>query len=145
MLTLLSPLSLHLQPCIEKMLRVLGSYRAEVAWLAEFKSCSEFSTKLTPAMKKLQEDMSKCLKTREWTGPSNVSVRECVCVCHPRSVRQTQLFILFPTGLQHQQGQNHQSLGGGVAVPLHHAETLLLLHLHRSRLRHGRSRQSRLV
>lgn len=92
MLTLLSPLSLHLQPCIEKMLRVLGSYRAEVAWLAEFKSCSEFSTKLTPAMKKLQEDMSKCLKTREWTGPSNVSVRECVRVIQGLSVKLNSSF-----------------------------------------------------
>lgn len=38
------------------------------------------------------------------------------------------------TGVPHQQRRAHPSLAGGSAVPLHHGQTLLLLHPHRSHL-----------
>ena len=59
--------ALHLQPCVEKILRVLTSYNSALVRISGFQSCSELAKKVKPAVEKLHKDMSKCVKSlRGW-------------------------------------------------------------------------------
>ncbi|KAM3618073.1 uncharacterized protein V6R79_014917 [Siganus canaliculatus] len=51
-------------PCTEKMLSVLTSYNTAVERVSGFQSCSKFVSEVKPAMQKLHQDMTKCVKSR---------------------------------------------------------------------------------
>ncbi|KAK2897276.1 hypothetical protein Q8A73_013656 [Channa argus] len=50
--------------CIGKILDVLKSYNSAIERIAEFQSCSQYVTKVKPAMQKVHKDMSACVSRR---------------------------------------------------------------------------------
>ncbi|KAK9515197.1 hypothetical protein VZT92_025863 [Zoarces viviparus] len=54
--------------CLGKILNVLTRYISAVERVAGFQSCSEFVSKVKPAMQNLHKDMNKCVKTRTGTN-----------------------------------------------------------------------------
>uniref|UniRef100_A0A3P9MVB8 Pectinesterase inhibitor domain-containing protein n=1 Tax=Poecilia reticulata TaxID=8081 RepID=A0A3P9MVB8_POERE len=49
--------------CVEKILGVLTSYASAVERISAFESCSEFTSTVNPALKKLHRDMGKCVRS----------------------------------------------------------------------------------
>ncbi|KAK5609052.1 hypothetical protein CRENBAI_016929 [Crenichthys baileyi] len=49
--------------CVEKIFGVLMNYSSAVERISLFESCSEFTSTVKPALKKLQRDMSKCVRS----------------------------------------------------------------------------------
>lgn len=65
--------ALRPQPCLEKMLKVLGSYSSMVKRLLTFQSCAEFAHEVEPAILQLHTDMSRCVKSKIGRIPQMVS------------------------------------------------------------------------
>lgn len=65
--------SLLPQPCLGKMLNVLTSYSSTVERVSGFQSCKKFAGQVRQAMRKLHEDMSKCVNSRTGTIHQKVS------------------------------------------------------------------------
>eukprot|EP00064_Thunnus_orientalis_P015733 superscaffoldBa00002975_g15790 len=57
-------LKLKSTTCTERMFKALTSYNSVVETVARFPSCSEFVSKVKPALDKLHEDMSRCVKSK---------------------------------------------------------------------------------
>uniref|UniRef100_A0A3B5RBI6 Uncharacterized protein n=2 Tax=Xiphophorus TaxID=8082 RepID=A0A3B5RBI6_XIPMA len=53
-----------LQACVEKIFGVLTSYASAVERISAFESCSEFTSTVNPALKKLHRDMGKCVRSK---------------------------------------------------------------------------------
>ncbi|XP_054602093.2 uncharacterized protein [Nothobranchius furzeri] len=50
-------------PCVSKIFTVLTSYSSAVEMISAFDSCSEFTSIVKPALRKLHRDMSKCVRS----------------------------------------------------------------------------------
>lgn len=66
--------SLLPQPCIGKILDVLTSYHSAVDSVATVQSCSGFVSEVKPAMDKLHNDLSRCVKSKAEVTHQKVSL-----------------------------------------------------------------------
>lgn len=84
------------QSCIVKMLDVLTSYSSAVENVAGFQSCSQFVSKVKPAIHKLHKEMRTCVKSRGKMHHKKVSLTwsptRLSCLYSERSILVFQIF-----------------------------------------------------
>lgn len=108
-------------------------YVSAVERISEFESCSEVTSTVKPALKKLHRDMNKCVRS---LGGEKVMVS----IWYLYFLRShwywssVSIWCLNVFSDRDSCDHSHWALAGGLPVPLHDGPTLLLLHPHRSSL-----------